>query len=488
MTPLRIALVSSEMAPFAKTGGLGDVTAALGAYLHRAGHDARTFLPLYRRIVDSGLTLEPVPEVSDVPIPMGRSRLRFSLVRATVGGGQTVYFVACPSLYNRPDLYTSDSDEHLRFAALSRAAVESWQRLGWSPDVAHCNDWQTALLPLLLKTAYSWDRLVKTTRSVLTIHNIGYQGVFPARILADLGFADNANLFYQEDLDAGVVNFLKTGILYADVLTTVSETYAREIQTPTYSAGLHDLLRRRRDSLFGIVNGVDYGEWSPEHDRLIVAPYSRTDPSGKELNRRALVEGLGLSFEPTAAVIGIVSRLTAQKGFDLFEEALPPILAGHDIRLVVLGDGEERYVELFRSFRRRFPNQVAFFHGYSNQLAHQIEAGSDLFLMPSRYEPCGLNQMYSLRYGAIPVVRATGGLADTVVPFDTTTGTGTGFVFEHFTPQGLHWALTIALATWRNRAAWARLRDNAMAQSFSWDEQGARYVALYRHLLKNRTS
>jgi len=481
--PLKVCFVSSELTPLAKTGGLADVALALPRHLRRAGHDVRLFVPLYGSIDASALELRPVEAVGRVTVPFGRRQPQFRLLTASLAGlDGSVYLIDCPELYGRRAIYTEDPDEHLRFAMLSRAAIESCQRLGWSPDVFHCNDWHAALLPLYLKTLYGWDAMFKRSRTLLTIHNIAYQGVFSAETVGELGLGGDPGLLYQEDLREGRLNFLKTGILYADALSTVSPGHAREIQDPHYGMGLDGLLRERADHLFGILNGVDYDEWSPQKDRLIAYRYSPRSLPTKGKNKKFLLEQVGLPHRPGVPVLGIVSRLTYQKGLDLCFDVLPGLLTRHDLRLVALGSGESRYEGFFTTLQRSFPRKAFFYRGYHEPLAHQIEAGADLFLMPSRYEPCGLNQMFSLKYGTVPIVRRTGGLADTVEPFDPIHGGGTGFVFEHFTADGLRWALELALRVYTDRKAWRRLMLDGMSRDFSWETQADRYVKLYRAL------
>jgi len=484
MTPLKILFLTAELAPFAKTGGLADVSAALPRFLTAHGHDARVVLPLYGRITarHPELVLEPVPELQDIAFTHGPHRVVFSVKTTTIPGSETpAYFVDCPPLFARDAIYTQDHDEHLRFLVLTRAALEICQRWAWAPDVFHLNDWHTAMLPLYLRTIYAWDGLFAAARTLLTIHNLGHQGVFGAGLLPELGLPD-ANLLHQEDLRDGRIGFLKTGLLLADKLSTVSPTYAREIQTPGYGFGLDGVLRMRAHDLVGILNGVDYDVWDPSTDPHLVAKYSVKSLHRKEKNKEALLHAMGLPYVKGVPVFGIVTRLTHQKGIDLLYEPVPRILADHEARFVALGSGADEYVHFLNGLADRFPGKARYFAGFDEKLAHLIEAGADFFLMPSRYEPCGLNQMYSLRYGTAPVVRATGGLVDTVQPFRATTGEGNGFVFEHYTGDGLHWAMSHALEVHADTKAWRQLQKNAMAADFSWDVQGPRYVELYQSM------
>jgi starch synthase len=479
---LRILLVSAEVAPFAKTGGLGDVSAALPRALRGQGHDVRVVVPFYQRVRTGGHPVEPFLPASE--LTLGAHRYRFAIHRGTLPGSDVpVLFVDCPELYERAGIYTQDPDEHRRFALLCWAALKSCQYTQWAPDVVHANDWQTGLVPLILRTMMAWDRVFARTRTVLTIHNIGHQGGFPSSILPDTGLADAAHHFHQEQLAAGRLNYLLTGLLYANAITTVSPTYAREIQTVEHGVGMDGFLRARRDVLFGVLNGIDPHEWSPERDPRIPHRYSRADLSGKERCKEALMATMRLPYVRGVPVIGIVSRLAWQKGFDLCADVLPAMLARRDAQLVVLGSGEGRYEELFTRLARQFPRKASFHKGFSEPLAHLIEAGSDMFLVPSRYEPCGLNQMYSLAYGTVPIVHATGGLADTVRNWDARTGQGNGFSFEHFDASGLAWALGYALETWNHRGQWARLQQNGMADDFSWTRRVRAYEEIYRAVL-----
>ncbi|MEZ5965313.1 MAG: glycogen synthase GlgA [Planctomycetota bacterium] len=484
MSKLRLCLVASEVAPFAKTGGLADVVAGLARFLDHDGHDVRVVLPLYRSVRSEFRDLRPLAPAQNVEVrsPSGAVQRFGALTTKLPGSGADVVFLDCPALYDRDGIYRSDGDDHLRFGLLSRGALEVCQRLQWSPDIVHCNDWHTALVPIYLRTSYAWDGLFASTKTLLTIHNIGFQGVFGPDVLDDLGLRDQQQLLHQDDLRDGRVNFLKTGILYANWINTVSRTYAQEILTPEFGSGVEGELNRRRDSLSGIVNGVDYGEWDPAHDPHIAATYDRANLAGKTACRRALLARLGLPDDPHAAVLGVVSRLTWQKGFELLPDVLPTLLDGENIRFVLLGSGEDGYERYFQRLRDQFPRQVGFYRGFHNELAHQIEAGADMFLMPSRYEPCGLNQMYSLRYGTVPIVRRTGGLADTVQQYEEGRPDGTGFTFGAFAPGALLDTVRYALRTWRNKSAWAELMHNGMAKDFSWQRQGHEYLALYRML------
>jgi starch synthase len=482
---LKICLASSELAPLAKTGGLADVNSALSAYLHEQGHDIRLLLPLYSTLNRAGLDIEPVADLQNLTVRIGSRDIEYSIDRGTPQtNGVPVYLLRCPEFYDRPGFYTSDADEHLRFILLSRVAIEMCQHMRFAPDIFHCHDWHTALIPLFVRTIYSWDKLFARSRSVLTIHNIGYQGVFGADILGDLSLGPGEYYVHEDDLAEGRINFLKMGLLLADLLTTVSPTYAQEIQGPGYGMWLDGILRTRADSLVGILNGVDYDEWNPETDKLIPTNYTSRALSGKAKCKQALMTEMGLTGGKEQPLIGIVTRLVAQKGVDLMEQVLPGLLAERDFSLAVLGSGEPQYEAFFESLQRDLPGRVGFYRGYNNELAHWIEAGSDMFLMPSAYEPCGLNQMYSLRYGTIPIVRETGGLADSVQQIVAGARQGTGVLFRDYDATGLAWAINRALDLFERKPLWRRVMRNGMAMDFSWEQQGAEYVDVFRALLE----
>jgi starch synthase len=478
---LKIFLVCAELTPLAKTGGLADVSAALSDYFHSAGQDLRVLMPRYASLNDSAYTIESVAGLENLEITLGDRPFTYSIVKATPAEpGPDIYLLDCPELYGG-EIY-SGPDEHLRFILLSRVALEMCQRINFAPDIVHCHDWHTALVPLYLKTVYAWDHLFSRSKSVLTIHNIGYQGVFGAGILGETGLADSAGMLDQADLSGDRVNFMKTGVLHADLLTTVSPTYAKEILEPEYGMGLEQALRVRGGSVVGILNGVDYQEWNPESDPLIPFNYSAKKLEGKEQCKKALLEELGMDYRFDRPLIGMVTRLTYQKGIELVQQAIPGLLSSRDFSLVVLGSGEHEYEQFFHWLQTEYPGHVCFYRGFNNQMAHWIEAGSDLFLMPSRYEPCGLNQMYSLKYGTVPIVRATGGLADSVQHFDPGSGQGTGVVFHDFDANGLKWAVNTGLDLYLNKHSWKQLTYNGMAKDYSWDEQGKVYLERFRKL------
>ncbi len=481
---LRLCLIAAEYAPLAKTGGLADVVGSLSRYLAAHGHDVRPFLPAYASVLARAPQRTVVPALTDLVLDIGPHRFQYSI--STVrdpDSGLPVYLVECPALYDRPQLYGNGADEHLRFILLTRAALEACQRVQFAPDIVHCHDWHGAFAPLFLRTVYAWDALFHATRSILTIHNLGYQGDFTASQVADLGLGTAAGLLHQADLRDGRINALRHGILYADLVTTVSPTYASEIRTPEQGMGLDADLRARGVAVKGILNGVDYVEWNPAADRYVPHPFSVDAPQGKRAAKAALLTRLGLIGSSRTPLMGLISRLVWQKGIDLIAETLPAILQQRAGCIVALGSGEAQYEEALTELARAFPGRVAFHRGYSEELAHWIEAASDVFLMPSRYEPCGLNQMYSLRYGTVPVVHRTGGLADSVVQFDADTGEGTGILFDHADAGGVRWAVDRALDLHAEPELWARLQRNGMLADFSSERQGADYVAAYHELL-----
>ncbi len=478
-----VCLLSAEVAPLSKTGGLADVAGALAKYLTTTGHDVRLFTPLYASIDRTRFPIKPLDGLQNVPLQVGPHHYVFSVATTPLPGSNAlVYLIDCPALYGRPAIYTTDPDEHLRFLAFTRAVLAVCQGSQWSPQILHCNDWHTAFGPLFIRALYEGAPLFARTRSVLTIHNIGYQGVFSSAAIADLELGPKSYLLHQDDLRAGKINPLRHGILYADAITTVSPTHALEIRTDQYGMGLQDSLRMRGNALTGILNGVDYHVWDPRNDKYLPEHYDADSLAIKAGLKSAFIERLGLTVPVTTPLAGIVSRLAAQKGIELMFESLPQVLEWRDLGFVALGSGEPQYERFLAELEQRFPGRVAFRQGYDDELSHWIEAACDMFLMPSRYEPCGLNQMYSLRYGTAPIVRRTGGLADSVEHYNPETGEGTGIVFDHFDSEALEWALNTALDLYAQPEHWRRMVRNGMAKDFSWESQGEKYVEIYRRL------
>lgn len=483
--PLRICFIASEVAPLAKTGGLADVAGALTKYLHQAGHDVRTFMPLYRQVDRRQLEIWPVDFLRDIPLQLGPHSFKFSVHTARLPGSRAMlYLVDAPALFDRDRIYGNAADEHLRFLLLTHAALISCQHMGFAPHVLHCNDWHTGFGPLLLRTVYAWDKLFKGTRSLMSIHNIAYQGVFGATNVVDTGLGDATRLVDRGELSAGRVNPLREGIAHADHVSTVSPTYALEIQTREYGYGLEGLLQSRAGALSGILNGVDYEEWNPQTDRYLPQHFNSDNLFGKQGLKQDFLQRTGLAtpVRSRAPLIGMVSRFTSQKGFDLVMGAMPELLAQQDFFLAVLGSGDAHFEKFFQNLAHLHPTRVAFRSGYSEETAHWIEAASDIFLMPSLYEPCGLNQMYSQRYGTIPIVRRTGGLADSVSHFDPATRKGTGIVFNDYDVGAVNWAVRTALGWYANQPMWLQLVRNAMSQDFSWERRVGDYVRLYQQM------
>ncbi len=488
---MKILFASSEVVPFAKTGGLADVSGALPKQLKQLGHDVRIIMPKYNSIRDNKFRLREVIRLRDIEVALGDEIHQVSIKSAFIPDTKVqVYFVEHPGFFNRDSLYTDPktgeayTDNDARYILFSRGVLEISKILYWQPEIIHCNDWQTALIPLYLKTLYRDDPFFSETKTVLSIHNLGYQGLFPPTAL-DLAGLPQSMFYPLSPIEYyGSFSFLKAGIEYSDVITTVSETYAREIQSdPEYGYGLEGVLQSRTENLFGILNGIDDTEWNPSLDKLIARKYSKEDPAGKEDNKKALLDQCGLKYDPKTPVIGIISRLADQKGFDLIAAVLEKI-AALKMQMVVLGTGEEKYHRLFQTAAERHPNKFSIHLTFNNQLAHQIEAGADLFLMPSRYEPCGLNQMYSFMYGTVPIVRATGGLADTVSDVTKHPESGTGFVFEAYEAGQMLDAIKRALHHYGNQAEWRELRARGMSQDFSWQKSARKYVETYELALK----
>ncbi len=478
---MRVVMAASEVVPYAKSGGLADVVGALPRALQRLGIEVAVIMPKYRSITPERFPLRRTDWRLQVPV--SSQTVTAGVLQSELDDQVPVYLVEADQYFARAGLYGTADGDYLdnaeRFAFFGRAIPALLQHLG-APDILHCHDWQTALAPVFLRADLTRYPDLPRVRTVLTVHNLGYQGLFWHFDWHLLNL--DWRYFSSEWLEFfGKINYLKGGIVCADAITTVSPTYAQEIQTPEFGHGLDGVLVARRQALSGILNGVDYEDWSPEHDAYIAAPYSADDLAGKATCKADLQAVVGLPVDPTAPLIGIVSRLADQKGFDLLA-AIAPQLLRKRLQVVVLGSGDALYQDLFLELQRRFKKRLAVRIAFDNALAHKIEAGSDMFLMPSRYEPCGLNQMYSLRYGTIPVVRATGGLQDSVVEFDARRGEGTGFKFMEYTGEALMACVEHALRTFRNATAWGTLTRNAMHADFSWDRSALAYAELYRRI------
>ncbi len=482
---MHIVFAASECAPWAKTGGLADVVSALPRTLVKLGHKVSVFIPYYRQVAKAVPKATVVLTSVTIPFPTYNRFVR--ILDGGVTEGVQMYFVDCPQLFDRENFYATPSgdyeDNAERFGLFCRAVIEASKTLG-VPDVFHVHDWQAAMLAVLLRSAYYFDPVLRHVPALLTIHNAGYQGWFPPQTMEKLLLP--WDMFTFDKLEQNdQVNFLKGGIVYADALTTVSRTYAEEIQTAEYGNGLEGALRQRSGDLFGILNGVDYQEWDPATDPYIAGHYTADDLAGKKECRRDLLHAFGLKgIGDETAVIGVVSRFATQKGFDLIVESMDRLVQ-EDMVMVMLGTGEEYYERLLVEMSDRYPSKVRVQVKYDNVMAHKVEAGSDMFLMPSRYEPCGLNQIYSLKYGTVPVVRATGGLEDTID--EQPMGGGNGFKFHGYTAGALMDALQRALSTFRNKEEWKQMMRRGMAQDFSWDKPAQEYVRVYERVVQNRS-
>jgi starch synthase len=474
---MRIAILSSEVVPFAKTGGLADVSGALPKALREQDVDARIFLPLYDQIDRGLLAGDPI---ANVPVEW-RGQIIPTRVWQSDAAGAPAYLIEAPEFFARPSIY-GYGDDHARFAFFSRAALAVLKKLDWQPDVIHGNDWPCGFALVDLRTRRRYESFFQKTKSLFSLHNVGYQGAFDPEDLWWLGFGE------APDRDDFMLNraasALKAGIVAADALSTVSPRYAREIQTPEQGYGLDWLLRARADRLAGITNGVDYTIWNPETDPHIAANFSADDLSGRRKCKLDLLRHFGLPEDPDRPILAMISRLVSQKGYDLIRQISAEILQTGSF-VIMLGAGAPEYEDFLQRWHDLAPKQVGIFKGYAGEpLAHQIEAGADMFLMPSLYEPCGLNQMYSMRYGTVPIVRATGGLDDTVQQFDPASGTGTGFKFQPYTGGAFLEKIREALYFYGRPETWQRIQRNGMLVDNSWSAAARRYIELYRELMK----
>ncbi|MFZ2448825.1 MAG: glycogen synthase GlgA [Syntrophobacteraceae bacterium] len=486
---MQILFCASEVSPFAKTGGLADVTGSLPASLQKLGCDVRIFMPLYRSVRNgAGPVLEPL--VQDLVVPVGLHDYHVHIWESRTETDIPIYFLEKDEFYDRSYLYGSPvrgdyEDNAERFIAFSRATRQLCSALGWYPSIFHLHDWQTGLIAPYFQLNWRYNPKLARSGTVLTIHNIAYQGLFPAGVFSLTQLP--ASVFSLEGMEFwGQCGFLKAGLVYSDFLTTVSPRYSREIQTPEFSFGLEGLLGERKESLAGILNGIDTREWDPQTDRLLPANFSADDLSGKKKCKEVLCDRLGFPREnrdhPLLAMIG---RLATQKGYDLVEQVLPDLME-LPVNLVILGTGDAAIEATLKEMEHAFPGRMKLFLEFDESLAHLIEAGADIFLMPSRYEPCGLNQMYSLRYGTIPVVHATGGLDDSVSDVMKEPASGTGFKFYDYEPEAFFEAVKSALDMFGQGPVWMDIQKRAMSQDFSWDRSAREYIKIYEKTLARK--
>ncbi len=485
---MNILFIASECVPFAKTGGLADVVGALPKYLKALGHEVIVVIPKYASINTARYGIEWAH--GPMGVWMG-DRQEWCAVHRVERDGIAIYFIEHDGYFGRSGLYHDANfndylDNPRRFGFLTRAAFQFCKDTGFKPDIVHAHDWHTALAPAYLKI-WDWnDSTLGNAASLLTIHNIAYQGKYPAGHLNYLGL-QWGNFTQDKFEDNGALNFLKGGIVYADMVNTVSPNYARETRTPALGYGMAPYLNNKGDDYIGILNGCDYTQWNPETDQGIPATYSADDLSGKAICKRELQKRFGLNVDPNTPIIGVVSRLVDQKGLDLLAACIESIVSNMQVQFVVLGSGDKGLEWFYGGLPARFPGRIGSYIGYSDELAHWIEAGADFFIMPSIFEPCGLNQMYSLRYGTLPIVRATGGLDDTVQQYDEATGAGTGFKFYEASPHAIYYAAGWAVSTYYDRPQHIqKMIRVAMAQDFSWERSTAEYVKAYERAMQNK--
>jgi starch synthase len=477
---LNILIVASEAHPFIKTGGLGDVIGALPVALNDLGADVRVVIPNYRDIKKE--IKENLKYIDNFTVNVGW-RNQYCGILEYEHEGVKFYLLDNEYYFNRGGLY-GYYDDGEKFAFFDRAVLEFVKHIDWVPDILHCNDWQTGMVPVLLKLEYSKEEKFKNMKTMFSIHNLFFKGMFDPKVLPEL-FGYDYESFNNGSLEHyGAVSFLKGGINYADKVTTVSKSYAEEIKTPEYGEQLEGLLRYRSSVLEGIVNGIDYKEYNPEEDKYIYSTYSVNDLENKKINKEELQKELGLTVNKDVPMIGLVSRLTHQKGCDLIINILEELLK-EDIQVVVLGTGDYMYEESFKSFQGRHPNKISANIKFSNELAHKIYAASDMFLMPSLFEPCGLGQLIALRYGSIPIVRETGGLKDTVTPYNEYDETGNGFGFKNYRFEELLNIIKYALKIYENKDKWNNIVRQAMSADNSWEKSAKEYIEIYNKLITN---
>jgi starch synthase len=478
---MKILIASSEAVPYVKTGGLADVIGALSKEYHKMKKDVHIILPLYKKIKESSELLKDTKV--KIKVPLGSKIIEGKIL---TDQSSKYFFIACDEFFDRKELYGTSqgdySDNASRFIFFSRGVLEACKVLRFKPDIIHCNDWQTGLIPLYLKTIYASDRFFNNTATVLTIHNLGYQGLFPASVMPIIGLG--LEFFRPERIEFyGNVNFLKAGIVYSDILNTVSYTYSKEILSKEFGFGLDGVLRSRVRDLYGVINGIDYEEWDPLKDKFIYANYSYNDISAKMECKKELMQLLfktSKNLHPEQKpLMSMVGRLSSQKGPDLVIQSVDEITS-FGVNLIVLGKGEELFQRKFLEVGRRYKNNVSAIIGFEESLAHKIYAGSDFFMMPSRYEPCGLGQLIASRYGCIPIARKTGGPADTINDFEPMTLKGTGFLFSDYAPSSLVDAVKRALCVYTDAGKMHKIIISGMKMDFSWRKSAKKYIELYR--------
>ncbi len=490
MKQFKLLYLASEVSPFAVAGGLADVTSALPKALKNLNQEVRLMIPKYKFINERKYVLREVIRLREIPVTVNGETVVASVKSAFLPESKVqVYFIEVGNYFNRPGIYIDPKtgkpypDNAIRFAFFSKAAIETLKKLSWQPDIIHCNDWQTAYIPVYLKTIYQGDPFFKGIKTIYTIHNLTTQGEFDVDLAEKIDFdksqVKEGGLFYKD----GKLNLTKAAIYFSDFITTVSETYAHEILTnDEVGFGFGKILEEKEDKFEGIMNGVDYAIWNPEKDKYIPFHYSKEDLSNKEENKKALLMRLGMPYEEGVPVIGAISKVSRLKGFDMLLEIMDDLLK-ENVKLIIHGDGEKDLTDKFMELAVKHPQKLSVSLTYDEKMAHLIEAGSDMFLMPSRYEPCGLNQIYSMRYATVPIVSPVGGLFDSVDDIDEENDEGTGFVMEELSSKALLKAIKRALSYYKEKEKWQALQKRIMDEDFSWDISAKRYIDIYDRLI-----
>lgn len=481
-----VLFVTSEVFPYSKTGGLADISNSLPQALNSLGNDVRIISPKYGQLDERRLQIHEIKRLKELKIDVNGKDTKFSIKSSFIHGKNTkaqMYLMESLDYFKNKGIYQNsntkkdftNNDE--RYLFFSKAVIEILEILQWKPDVIHCNDWQTGLIPAFIKTIYKDNEYIKDIKTVFTIHNLAYQGNFPISTFEKTGLPESV-LTEKGGLHFGQFSYLKTALNYADKITTVSQKYAEEIRSSKeYGCGLEDVLSARKKDLVGILNGIDYSIWNPVVDKLIPYRYTHQEIPLKYENKRELLEKYKIGFNEDVPLIGVISRLVDQKGFDLIEKVMPELMK-LNVQMIVLGTGEEKYQKFLKNAEKKYKNKLAVHIGFDEALAHQIEAAADMYLMPSKFEPCGLNQMYSLKYGTVPIVRNTGGLADTII--DYRKPNGNGFLFNDYDPKELIKTIKQAVDLFSDKVKWNKLARQGMALDFSWKVSAQKYMKLYK--------